>query len=436
LLFVISALIIGFDELVIVTLGRGLNVYLDFELLRSAWDLSLSNLGTITTFTAIAAGVLLVTGLIFLIGQLLDGLATHPRSTNPWLAMVTLGGGLLLLIVPTIRFTTSAGVDSLRHQATQVLLTRSAHENFRQQMADTANTTQPVPLAALENRDVLLVFIESYGRQALDDPAYAPMIEQRLETMAATLARANLGVVSGLVQAPIQGGQSWLSHGSLLSGEWLNNQLDYEGMLDSGIPTLIADFNATGHHTVAIMPANTREWLPGNQLGFDTVFDATNMGYAGPAFNFVTMPDQYTLHWFDHAVRQPSHAPVFAEIALISSHAPWVPVLPLLNWDELAGGGAYAQYTEGHPTPETVFSDNALVRDYYLRALDYTLAVVTEYAARYLGPDDLLMVVGDHEAPPLVTQTAVTRAVPIHIISGQSALLAPWLARAGGWRTG
>ena len=39
-----------------------------------------------------------------------------------------------------------------------------------------------------------------------------------------------------------------------------------------------------------------------------------------------TMPDQYTLSAFQRYEPAPGHAPVMAEIPLVSSHAPWAPL--------------------------------------------------------------------------------------------------------------
>lgn len=438
LMFVIATLLIGFDLLVTATLGRNLNLYLDFSLLRSAWDLSLSNLGSGLTFIIVVSAALLIVGFIALIGRVLFALTQEPLKEWRWQAVSVLGVGVVLLVLQVTGVATAAGLDILRSQAAQAQTTRQGHTEFVAQLDTLADNEEPAVLSSLQGRDVILVFVESYGREALVDPGYAPIISQRLQLMAEALETAELGVVSGMVKAPIQGGQSWLAHASLLSGEWIANQLDYEGMLDSQVPTLITDFNASGHQTVAVMPANTRDWPMGDQYGYDSVFDSRNMDYQGPAFNFMTMPDQYTLHWFEQQVRQPSMAPIFAELALISSHAPWVPVLPILDWDTLDNGTVYAAYTEGHPTPEAVFRDNVRVREFYVQAVDYTLQAVTEYAARYLGPEALLIVVGDHEAPPLVTHPDVDRSVPMHIISGNAELLAPWIedTARGGWRTG
>ena len=94
----------------------------------------------------------------------------------------------------------------------------------------------------------------------LDDPRYAPVVRPRLEEMEDRLRTAGLHVASGTLAAPSQGGQSWLGHGSVLSGLWLDNQLRYDMLLASGRETLVDDFERAGYRTVALMPAISTAW--------------------------------------------------------------------------------------------------------------------------------------------------------------------------------
>src|SRR5690606_20562001 len=94
-------------------------------------------------------------------------------------------------------------------------------------------------LARLRTTDVLLVFVESYGTTVLQDPRYASTIVPRLEAIGNDLSAAGLSIASGRLEAPTVGGLSWLSHGTLLSGIWLDNQRLYERLLTSDRRTLV-----------------------------------------------------------------------------------------------------------------------------------------------------------------------------------------------------
>lgn len=60
--------------------------------------------------------------------------------------------------------------------------------------------------------------------------------------------------------------------------------------------------------------------------------------------------------------------------------------------------------------------------------MDYALNVATEYALRHVDNQTLLVLLGDHQAAPLVTGEDASRDVVVHIISGDPELLAPFVA--------
>ena len=49
------------------------------------------------------------------------------------------------------------------------------------------------------------------------------------------------------------------------------------------------------------------------------------------------------------------------------------------------------------------------------------------FAEHYLKGRDMLIVLGDHQAAPLITGEDASKAVPIHVISKDQSLLAPLL---------
>jgi hypothetical protein len=88
---------------------------------------------------------------------------------------------------------------------------------------------------------------------------------------------------------------------------------------------------------------------------------------------------------------------------------------------------------EGDP-PEVVWSDPERVRVQYGRSIDYVLRVLTSYAENFVDRGALLVVVGDHQPLTIVTGGDAGRDVPIHVISGDARLLAPF--RAWGFTPG
>jgi hypothetical protein len=196
-------------------------------------------------------------------------------------------------------------------------------------------------------------------------------------------------------------------------------------MILSGRETLIDDFRRAGYRTATVMPAITTPWPEAVQLGYDDIYTKPTIPYAGPPFYWVTMPDQFT--WsFVGDVLEAASAPRFVEVGMVSSHAPWTPVLPLLDWDEVGDGSAFEPYRrDGHP-PEELWWDIDELRAGYARSMAYSVSTMAQFAERFLDDHTLLIVFGDHQAAPWVTG-AEGPDVPAHVISRDAALVEPFL---------
>ena len=77
------------------------------------------------------------------------------------------------------------------------------------------------------------MFIESYGRSALELPRYAETLLPTLEAFEQRLDQRRLLAASGWLTSPTVGGQSWLAHGTLESGLWLPDQARYDVLMHS-----------------------------------------------------------------------------------------------------------------------------------------------------------------------------------------------------------
>jgi hypothetical protein len=141
------------------------------------------------------------------------------------------------------------------------------------------------------------------------------------------------------------------------------------------------------------------------------------------------MPDQFTLASFERQVlaRSP-RAPVFAEMALISSHAPWTPIPPLLPWESIGDGEVFDPHAISGDPPEVVWRDHDRVREQYRRSLDYVLRVVGSFAERHADEAPLIVVLGDHQPAAFVSGDPEGRDVPVHVIGAPEVV-----AHLDGW---
>ncbi|WP_417565509.1 sulfatase [Marinobacter sp.] len=420
------ALLVLADTLVRASLGRGLNLYLEVRLLDAAWNLMNTNLGALLAALALALLVGVLAGFTWLVRHGLERLAQHsPKHlAKPlWLVAGLAAAGA---VTPWIG---SPALAFVANQASLIAHTHQTTQAFAAQLStQSQSSVQPTLLPQLAEKDVILGFIESYGLSAVTDERYRKVVDPSLDAMARELETAGLTLVTGRLQSPIQGGQSWLGHLSVLSGQWIHNQLAYETFLSSGYSTLIDDFRSTGHRAVAVMPAITQAWPEGRLFRYDQIYDHDKLGYQGPPFNWVTMPDQYTWHRFQ-AIREQYQGPLFAELALISSHAPWVPILPVLdNWSAIGDGRVFQRWADAGEAPVSLWRDPDRVRDHYGQAIAYAVKVAGEFAARHVGENTLMIILGDHQAAPLITGAGASRDVVIHVISGDAALVEPFLS--------
>jgi hypothetical protein len=292
-------------------------------------------------------------------------------------------------------------------------------------------------LTALRGKDVIIAFVESYGRVAVEDPEIAPQIDAWLADGDRRLQAAGFAARSAFVTSPTSGGGSWLAHSTLQSGLWIDNQARYETLLESDRLTLSKAFRSAGWRSIGMLPANRGPWPEGQAFyGFDNIYESGTIGYRGPDFSFATIPDQYTLAAFQRLERStPNRAPVMAEIGLTSSHAPWSPIPPLLAWDEIGDGSAYSVPSGAGDPADVVFRrDPSRVRADYARSIGYSLETLLSYVETYGDDSMVLIVIGDHQPAPIIAGEKASRDAPISIVARDPAVLdriSEW-----GWQDG
>ncbi|HET6469014.1 MAG TPA: hypothetical protein VFG43_11625, partial [Geminicoccaceae bacterium] len=287
-------------------------------------------------------------------------------------------------------------------------------------------------LARLAGIDVVLVFVESYGRTALEAEPFRDRLRMRLGELGAALDDAGLVAASGWLVSPTVGGQSWLAHATLASGVRTADQGSHAAYLGRAGGDLAHLFAAAGHRTALLSPAIVHAYPEAAGLGFEELRFADALEYAGPRPGWVTMPDQYTLAALERLVRAerpPARPPLFATVVLVGSHAPFTPLPPLIaDWDAIGDGRIYAALPLTGDSPAATWASPAALRQAYTDAVDLSLGAVGLWAHRFVDRHTLAIVVGDHEPAALISGEPDAREVPMHVIAGDPALLEPFLA--------
>lgn len=272
--------------------------------------------------------------------------------------------------------------------------------------------------ARLRGKDVFVVFAESYGRVLLEREPFAEPVTATLMQAQQELEAEGVHMRSAFLTAPTVGGLSWLAHASALSGAWIDSETRYESLIISERVTLNRLFRDAGWRTVAAMPAISMAWPEGQYYGYDHIYHAHNFGYRGLPFNWVTMPDQYVLSALQERERSVAdRPPLMAEIALISSHAPWTPIAELVPWDQVGDGRIFNDQAQSGPAPEEVWQEVESIRSHYRQSIEYMLRTMVSYIQEYGDEDLVILLLGDHPPAPLVSGDTDGRDVPVHLIA-------------------
>ena len=396
------------------------------------------SIGTVVLAIALALGVLVLVSLSVV--RLAAVAARHRAGTATgagvlavaWIACAVLGAQL----APGVMVAAHSPSDLVRARATMIRDSLHDQRAFARAIADDPFRTTPADrmLTALRGKDVVFSFVESYGRSALADPGQAAIVDPALAAGERQLGAAGFTARSGFLTSSTFGGYSWLAHSTFQSGLLINGQQRYRNLVATDRLTLTGSFRRAGWQTVAVEPDNTYAWPEGAFYGYGRVYDARNLGYAGPHFGWSTMPDQYTLAAFQRLEYGKPHAPLMAEVTLTSSHTPWAPIPRLVDWNTIGEGASYGPIAAAGRTPESVWRDARQVRQEYARSIAYSVGSLVSWVTTY-GQDNLVLVfLGDHPAASIVSGRDAGYDVPITIVAHDPAVvrkLAGW-----GWQDG
>ncbi len=420
------------DYIMFTALNRGFNPVADLPLVRSLVQLIAGAFGALAAiFTVIGALLLaaLVVALLWRASGVWATVNVKPVAVRLAAVGAVLFAGVAVAEIghamgrwslpaepPGAAFTARVGVERIgmtRETLSDLRAFRSAA------LADPYRDEEG--LLDLIDRDVVVLFVESYGRTSFDTPFYADLHSQTLVAAEAELDSLGLAMASSFLSSPTRGGQSWLAHATFANGLWIDDQASYGAALASGRQTLFHIAARSGFRTAAVMPQITLEWPESQFMGFGTVLAAADLGYQGKPFNWVTMPDQFTLAALNRHLRDEREEDqnLFVQVALGSSHAPWVPVPTLVDWETIGDGQVFNAMATSGDAPDIVWRDRDRVRAQYRLAVDYALQTVFAYATRHADDPPLLVVIGDHQAASFVALDE-RPDVPIHVIGPEA----------------
>lgn len=290
-------------------------------------------------------------------------------------------------------------------------------------------------LTGLRGKDVLLVFLEAYGQQAVQGRSFSPEVDAALAEGNNRLKSAGFSSRSGFLTSATYGGISWLAHSSLQAGLWVDNQDRYNQLISARRFTLTQAFKEGGWRTVDDDPSNDRPWPQGKAFyHYDAIYNRYQVGYRGPTFTYASMPDQYIFSALNRLeLSKPHRQPLFAEVDTVSSHMPWNRIPQQIPWGEVGNGSIYNRSPSDHETG-AFWSNPPRVQAAYGKSIVYALNTLTSFVQHYGNKNLVIIAVGDHQPLPIVSGLHANHDVPISIIAHDPKVLEQ--IRGWGWNAG
>ena len=416
-------------------LGRPVNLYWDVpQLPRFLWVTAqglpvwLSVLVVLLAVLALWAYHRLLVGAMRVVG---DAVQRPARTPLLW-------GGLLLLGVVVVvnysenpdqpTFVSKAVVPVYWKEATKlrdILVPTRAARLLPPTTVVNEALAQPAGsvLAGLKQRDVHMIFLETYGAVLYDQADSSSAVAHTRAELEKAILASGRKVVSAFYVSPTIGGASDLAHLSVLSGIDLKDSRKHDVLLTTTRPTLMDVFEREGYETFGLYHSVGWEWVERSFYSFDQYIDGPALGYQGPAFGFWKIPDQYAAARVEQLhPRNESAKPRFTFSPTISSHFPFHQVPPYqADWAKLLGPEPFDPAAAARAQAEPVNWE--YMKPDYLRTINYTNTWLAGYFSQPEPRETVFVMIGDHQPTGSVSREATPWDVPVFVVSKDDRLL-------------
>jgi phosphatidylglycerophosphate synthase len=446
LVFIVKLLNIGFFA----AFDKPFDPYQDLKYVGFAIETVKASLGQTTGLLIVVLVGAVLIGVPVLMALSLRRVSRIAAEHRVWTlkAAAGLGGAWVVCLafgaqfVPATPIASAGAASLLVSQVKAVRADIDDHAIFARQIKNDQLASTPADklLTGLRGKDVLLLFVESYGKVAVQGTSIAPGVDSVLASGDKRLAAAGFSARSAWMTSPTFGGISWQAHSTFQTGLWVDTPQRYEQLIENQRFTLTQAFDRGGWRTVDDVPSDDRFWAPGKTFyHFDKLYNRKTVGYKGPRFAFASMPDQYVMSALQRLELSKRHRrPVFAEVDLVSSHEPWTRIPRMVPWNQVGNGSIFNKNTVDagvgglHVNGLSSYVDingSPVVRAAYGKSVQYTMNALISYVQHYGNKNTVLIVLGDHQPWTVVSGAEPSHEVPISIIARDPAVL----KRISGW---
>jgi len=390
--------------------GRDINLYWDLRFIPDVVSL-LATAARLWLVLGVTIGAGLVVGVLYValrwaVGRVAQ--AAHDRRERLVIAVAA-----LVMLVPGVPI---AGPVTLTYarQLSVAIRAMSGHTTLPASPAMTSN------LATVKGADVYLIFIESYGAVTFDRPEFARGLAESRAAFERAIRETNREVVSTFVESPTFGGNSWLAHITLMSGIEVRDPDVNAMLMAQKRDTIVTNFKRRGYRTVALMPGLWQKWPEGGFYGFDEIYGGQRLEYQGPQFGWFDIPDQFALAKFSAIEADTANRPpLFMFFPTISTHTPFRPTPPYqADWTRVLTDQPFDQADLDRSFDQQ--ADWLNLGPGYVDAMAYTYATLSGYLRARSDRDVVLILLGDHQPPALVSGEGAPWDVPVHVIASRA----------------
>ena len=284
------------------------------------------------------------------------------------------------------------------------------------------NYFEQVELKTFPN--VYILIIESYGKIVYSNSDISEPYKEHLSILNSLLQENCIHSASRLSLAPISGGSSWVSYGSILYGINFMSSKIFEVLMDreeiNNTVRLMNFFKNSGYKNYRLASIKPQEKLTipwdkySKQYSVDEWIRFEDLNYNGHLFGFGPSPaDQYSLNFAYDYINQDlkGNQPYSLFFITMNSHNPFISPDSIVNdWKDL------------NKQPElsiqkSVFIKKPKIAD-YISSINYQLSFISDFIIKN-GGNDIFILIGDHQ-PPIITKKNDTFETPLHIISRDS----------------
>ena len=404
--------------------GRDINLYWDLRFIPDVVSL-LAKAAHVWLVLGVAVAVVAVFGVLYVVLRwALGRVAEAAGDTRERIALVIAAA---LAVVPGIPV------------ARPVTLTYARQISVAIRAMSGATIVAPSPamtsnLARVKGADVYLIFLESYGAVTFERPEFATRLAPDRALFDAAIRETNRDVVSAFVESPTFGGSSWLAHISLMSGVEVRDPDVNAMLMAQKRDTIVTNFKHEGYRTIGLMPGLWQAWPEGGFYNFDDIYGGERLDYRGPQFGWFDIPDEFALAKFDALeAGRPARPPLFMFFPTISTHTPFRPTPPYQpDWKRVLTDQPFDQADLDRSFDAQ--ADWLNLGPSYTDAMAYTYATLAGYLRAHADRDFVMILLGDHQPPALVSGEGAPWDVPVHVIASRRDVLDELVAK--GFRRG